>query len=200
MSKLSNKVPKLRYRPSGLRRKARNRQEKKDGAKIQRGDPPRRPRVDLAINAALFPGEDRAAYAALHYEMMKTYQPCLPPHFEVVARATGLIWRIRRIPAFEAAAFSATARSLGCSEESSSSEQPLGQSANVKDVWDALLKSGVLTKIAEYEVMLREQLKLATAELQEIMDWNLEKGILKGDMDYILSCAPDDPMWVYRRT
>lgn len=132
--------------------------------------------------------------------MMKVYQPCLPPHFEVVARATGLIWRIRRIPALEAAAFSTTARSLGYSEEALSSEHPQGQLANDKDVWDALFKSGVLTKIAEYEATLREQLKLATAELQGILDWNFEKGLFRNDMDYILSCAPDDPMWAYRRT
>jgi hypothetical protein len=40
----------------------------------------------------------------------------------VVARATALIWRLRRIPAFEAAVFNSTARSLGCFENLSNSQ------------------------------------------------------------------------------
>lgn len=196
MSNLDEKEAQAKRRIRRLRGRTSNRQA---GEKVVVDDgPPSRPRVDLAKNAPLCPGEDRAAYVALHYEMMKAYQPSLPSHFEVVARATGLIWRIRRIPALEAAAFDTTARSLGYSGAPLSLEGPeVGQSAKFEDVWDALFKSGLLTKIAEYEATLREQLKFATAELQEIMDWSFNNDVFRDNLQYTLSRAPDDPMWIY---
>lgn len=92
-------------KPPSARQKRKNAEARSRGARDCLG-------LDLTTNAPLFPGENHAAYVALHEEMKRAYRPDIPPHVEVVARAADLIWRLRRIPALEAAVFSATARSL----------------------------------------------------------------------------------------
>lgn len=197
MPNLSNKEPKANRRNTLSNVEPRSRKQKKVSAKVQSNGAQSYSRVDLVTNAALFPGEDRAAYAALHKEMKKIYQPDLPPHVEVVARATALIWRLRRIPAFEAAIFSATARSLGYVPEALNSEHsPEAQSANFGAVLDAMLKTDVFSKISQYEASLREQFKLAKAELQMVLDWNIKNGLHRGSIDYVEAVPPDDPDWL----
>lgn len=133
---------------------------------------PRRSRSNR--RPALFPGENHATYAALHGELKKLYRPETPLHVEAVARATDLIWRLRRIPAFEAALFNSTSRSLGRPAASSTEKYfPEGESTNFGYVLRAMLKTGALRKLAQYEATLRDQLTLAYSELEEILDEHL---------------------------
>jgi hypothetical protein len=156
-------------------------------------------RLESATNLGLFPGEDHAAYAALHDELKKLHRPETPLHVEVVARATALIWRLRRIPAFEAAVFNSTARSLGClTQLSSSKRSPEEQSANFGHVLSDVLKADALSKIAQYEAMLRDQLKLVYKELEEILDWHFRFDLERGSIDFVREDAPADPPWLIK--
>jgi hypothetical protein len=150
-----------------------------------------------STNRALFPGEDRTAYTALHDELKKLYRPETPLHVEVVARVTALIWRLRRIPAFEAAVFNATARSIGCPANPSHSKlSPEAQSADLGHVLSTMLKDDALSKIAQYEAMLREQLKLAYRELEEINDWHFRFDFERGTIGFVEARAAEDPVWI----
>jgi hypothetical protein len=152
-----------------------------------------------STNRALFPGEDHTAYTALHDELKKLYRPETPLHVEVVARVTALIWRLRRIPAFETAVFNATARSVGCPANPSHSKlSPEAQSADLGLVLSTMLKDDALCKIAQYEATLREQLKLAYRELEEINDWHFRFGFERGSIDFVEQDAPADPSWLVK--
>lgn len=122
---------------------------------------------------ALFPGEDAAAFHSLHDELKRTHRPETPFQSEVVARAATLIWRLGRIPAFEASVFNATASSLGHNEEWLNLKPEI-QSANFGQVLNVMFKTDALVKIAQYEAMLRDQLKLVHRELAEISDWHFK--------------------------
>jgi hypothetical protein len=187
---LSNKEPKAERRGTRASGRTRRLKQSKPDAKAQSKTAQSDPIANLATSSVLFPGEDRAGYAELHKEMKKIFQPDMPPHVEVVVRATALIWRLRRIPAFEAAIFSATAKSLGYAPEA------LAQSANFGAVLDAMLKTDAFSKISQYEASLREQFKLAKGELQMLMDWNIKNGLHRSSIDYVEAVLPDDPDWL----
>src|SRR5258708_4075602 len=62
-------------------------------------------KLEFTGECAIFPGEDQKAYVALNEQLKKEYVPVTPIHFELIDRATLLIWRLRRIRASEAAIF-----------------------------------------------------------------------------------------------
>ena len=57
----------------------------------------------LTATQVLIPGEDPAEYETLHQKMLNDYQPEGTAEVQLVERATSLLWRLRRVPAFEAA-------------------------------------------------------------------------------------------------
>lgn len=183
-SKEKKRVPRKQARL--LREKKKSAEDKAEIAQNAQG-------VQSRKNLALFPGEDHAAYAALHNELKKLHRPETPFHFEVVNRATALIWRLRRIPAFEAAVFNSTARSLECLADPSSS--PEAQSADVGLVLSEMLRTDAFSKIAQYEATLRDQLQLVYKELDEILDWHFKFDHDRGSIGFVEEEAPEDPPW-----
>lgn len=59
-----------------------------------------------------------------------------------------------------------------------------------------MLKTDALGKIAQYEAMLRDQLKLVYRELEEINDWHLRFDFERGSIDFVEQDAPADPPWL----
>jgi hypothetical protein len=95
----------------------------------------------------------------------------------------------------EAAVFSATARLLAANGSASERSSEFGP-PNVGDVLDAMLKDDTLGEIAHYESALREQLRLVSAELLNVMNWHLENDFLRDSVGYVEPKIPSDPEWL----
>ena len=59
------------------------------------------------------PGEDPLLYHKLHHELMVEYDPQTALQAELVSQLAGILWRIRRVPIFEAAILMSVQAELG---------------------------------------------------------------------------------------
>jgi hypothetical protein len=57
----------------------------------------------LTASTLVIAGEDPSQFEALRAELMQEHKPLSALEFELVERLSGLLWRLRRIPSFEAA-------------------------------------------------------------------------------------------------
>jgi len=127
----------------------------------------------VTARRALLPGEDGDIFDALYKDLFKKFQPDGPIETEMVASAASLMWRLRRIPAFEIALFHWISRFQGFSLPINT--DAVGQSAEFKSsnigyVLETMVSKDVLGKLTRYETTLTKQLKQTIYELQKFIE------------------------------
>ncbi len=137
----------------------------------------------LTSYSGLLPGETLEDFSDLRARVFAELAPDSAIEGEVVERIASLLWRLRRVPAFEAALLAWT---HACNEEASlftAGEPRLTQrfcdddrtfSASIKDILafgrslDGFLKGGVGGKLSRYENALQRQLSALMLELRRM--------------------------------
>lgn len=120
----------------------------------------------LTAEKLLIGDEDGARFNEFRAELFEQHKPRAPLEFELVERLAGILWRLRRVPFFEAAILDARQAQLedeaaNLSPGSESRPEPARELSN--DEWrvhvgQALLRDGVygdaLGKLARHEMTL----------------------------------------------
>ncbi len=132
----------------------------------------------LTSQRVLVPGEDAGEFQALREEMYRTLNPVGAVEIQLVERATALMWRLGRVPAFEAAFFHFKPQPLSRSDIEMERlrmgmrdelDKDLLRAANaVAEVLKVLLNRDVLTKLNRYEISLQRQLTMTLRDLRDL--------------------------------
>jgi hypothetical protein len=140
----------------------------------------------LTAKGVILPGEDRNELAALIDQMKEEFCPQGPAQIELITRATFLMWRLRRVPMFEAALFDWTSRTSNISRPNQNSlETELhDKSDDTGLVIRNILCNDLLNKLNRYELALAKQLRFVMGHF-EVMRRN-EK------INFIASLATHD--------
>lgn len=140
----------------------------------------------LTAQYALLPDEDPAEFDAFCEAMLISLAPEGPLEHQLVERATSLIWRLRRIPAFEVALIEwikqlkgrstdhdgcRKSDSLASISDSTDADRYSTASREVLELGRAfnwLLCADVTGKLGRYETDLQRHLSLTLKELREV--------------------------------
>jgi hypothetical protein len=130
---------------------------------------------------ALLPGEDPAQFDQFMEEMVASISPRGPLEHQLVLRAGGLLWRLRRIPSFEVALFERARGDIQGDPMGMNSLQLRVRKTIAKmdedkrDVYELgalaheLLSHDILRRLTHYEVTLSRQLSQILLELHQLM-------------------------------
>jgi hypothetical protein len=122
-------------------------------------------------------GEDLAQFDELRAELMEQYDPESALECELIERMTGLLWRLRRVPAFEAAIIGARqveVASFGSSEqyEEDEDDEEVVQGWWARSLGPALIRDGLcndaLGKMARHEMLLLLQERRHSEESENL--------------------------------
>ena len=136
--------------------------------------------------------EDPAKFEALSQELQLRFKPRDALEEELVGRVAGLLWRLKRVPVFEAALLDEQQRraadrmrfehldaplderlkELGCPIEYESN-QPREMQCLARGV-EKFLRNDLTSKLSTYEVRLQRQLRSALSELSAMQASTLE--------------------------
>jgi hypothetical protein len=133
-----------------------------------------------------FPDEDKDSYEALHVEMKNKHQPVLIHQFDSVERATELIWRLRKIAAWESVFFDGMKRAAN-----PRATHVVDVSARFSEFLEIVLCNNGLEKIAKYEAKLRDQAKEIDLELRELSVWRAANGLNYPTIEFALADPPE---------
>jgi hypothetical protein len=114
----------------------------------------------LTAEMHLVPGEDPQAFAELRNKVFEYYTPVGIFEVELADRLANLLWRVRRIPAFEGAV-------LGWLSQ--------GQDQSIGQALEIALSKNVFDKISRYEASLTNQLAETQERLVDLV--NLRRSI-----------------------
>jgi hypothetical protein len=149
----------------------------------------------LTATQVLIPGEDPAEYETRYQEMLNEYQPEGPAEVQLVERATSLLWRLRRVPAFEAALIKWSTSDPGRDEffDLTKITQIKRTSSAVAELGAAierLLSQDLIGKLSRYEATTQKQLSWTLMELRQLKSNrpNLAKVNQPGTRE--LACLP----------
>lgn len=147
----------------------------------------------LTAEELLLPGEDPANFEALHQGLLADLKPRGVLEAELVSEVVKLLWRIRRVPVFEAAL-------IRWQQETLENDAPLD--ALVAGTWHlnepleavpevptgriiaALLRTDLVGKLNRHEMNLQRKLGSALKQLQDIQARRAQ-GAASGDVEDI---------------
>ena len=140
-------------------------------------------RHGLTATQTMLPGEDEVEFSGLKSAMFRSLNPEGALENQLVERAASLIWRMRRIQAFEVALFQWTAHHQSqCFDDPADGDfealrnEPFEDAPTPKsarrvdrrpDVRDAL-KCGSPSRLSRYETSMQRQLSLTLRDLREM--------------------------------
>ena len=139
-------------------------------------------------HAVQIEGEDPSQFEELRFELFDAYEPQGAIEEQLVDMMAGILWRLRRVPALEAAVFSWMRRChqerslplLGPSEAGLSDQTRPGHDIEAATLTDTekqnlgravvhLVRDGdILDKLGRYETQLINQLGRVTTELERL--------------------------------
>lgn len=143
----------------------------------------------LTAQAVVIEGEDPAAFDHLQQQLVETFAPEGPIEADLVRRIVTLMWRLRRVPALEAALFSwvqfaqaeadsvdrdgpfsigAFSTAVTLAAPGGNRDQQDDQRALGRALETMLSKMDALTKLNRYEIQLMNQLKRSLDELKSL--------------------------------
>jgi hypothetical protein len=138
----------------------------------------------LTASQTMLPGEDPAEFAGLRESMFNSLKPLTDLEFQLVERIASLVWRLRRVQAFEvalmkwmaycqAATYDAPidAADLATVERRNESDDDiddLQDSLRAGRAFEALLSSDLTTKMTLYESRMQSQLSGVIKDLSEL--------------------------------
>lgn len=138
-------------------------------------------RHGLTATQAMLPGEDQSEFAALRAAMFTSLSPEGVLQNQLVERAASLIWRMRRVPAFEVALLEWTAYYQAARYDGGVPSAELGNDPdNLQPIGDlqdglklgrvveTLLSSDLVSKLGRYETAMQRQLTMTLHELREL--------------------------------
>ncbi len=139
----------------------------------------------LTARKVLLKGEDPCEYRRLHEATIAQLKPQGVLEQELVARMVSLLWRLRRVPVFEAALLAVLEQEpeqegdglmLGHfgsyeGEEEEGKEADLGLGRTIK----AFLKANFSGKLSRYETSLQKQLSALLPELRTMQERRLRQ-------------------------
>ena len=151
----------------------------------------------LTSHSGLLPGETLEDFSDLRARVFAELAPGSAIEIELAERIASLLWRLRRVPAFEAALLAWT---HACKEEASRftphepsltrrfwDEEP--SPASVKDILafgrslDAFLKGGLGGRLSRYENALQRQLSALMLDLRRMQARRKEQGSPQAGME-----------------
>ena len=131
----------------------------------------------------IIPGEDAQEHLNFRAQLMNAYKPKFRNEVEFVERIAGLLWRMKRIEAFESALLRWSAFQLAAEYDqvdydpdylrNEPTDELAGTDADLVDplrlgrLIDALLDSNAFGKLTRYETSLQRQLESTTRLLHE---------------------------------
>jgi hypothetical protein len=132
----------------------------------------------LTAQHALLPNEDVSEFERFRFDVHRELDPRGAVEIRLVETAASLMWRLRRVPAFEAALFARTAaiREIAIKREaaevlSRDSETDCAdrrRSFALGSIVDALLRNDTLSNLDRHESSLLKKLMLTLKELREL--------------------------------
>ena len=138
-------------------------------------------RHGLTATQAMLPGEDPSEFAGLRSAMFASIKPEGALENQLVERAASLVWRMRRVPAFEVALLEWTAyyqaecydggadrADLGNDPDNLQPVEDLEDGLKLGRVIETLLASDLASKLSRYETAMQRQLSLTIKDLQEL--------------------------------
>jgi len=133
----------------------------------------------LTAQGVILPSEDRNELAALLEQMKMEFCPRGPAQIELITRATFLMWRLRRVPVFEAALFDWTSRTSNISRPNQNSlETELhDKSDDAGLVIKNILCNDLLNRLNRYELALARQLRFVMNHF-EVMRRNEQASLI----------------------
>src|SRR5208337_2654673 len=125
----------------------------------------------LTARHALLSGEDTEKYRSLRAGLSAEFRPSTKLEHELVERSASLIWRLRRIPIFEAALLA----SIEESDLSDLFDFKASEKARLGETVKEFLNEGFSIKLGRYETSLQRQLLSLLKELRDLQDRRLAR-------------------------
>ena len=137
----------------------------------------------LTASQTMVPGEDPVEFAGLRESLFNSLKPLNDLEFQLVERIASLIWRIRRVTAFEVALMRRTARRQAATYDAPVDAADLAtverrnDPDDIDDLEDslragraieALLSADLTTKMTLYEARMQRQLSLVLKDLSDL--------------------------------
>jgi hypothetical protein len=132
----------------------------------------------------MLPGEDPAEFAGLRESLFNSLKPLNDLEFQLVERIASLIWRLRRVQAFEvalikwmahcqAATYDAPIDAAELSDVERRNDpdndiDDLEDSLRAGRAFEALLNADLTTKMTLYETRMQRQLSLVMKDLSDL--------------------------------
>ena len=140
-------------------------------------------RHGLTATQTMLPGEDEVEFAGMKGAMFRSLNPEGALENQLVERAASLIWRMRRVQAFEVALFQWTAHHQSqCFDDPSDGDfaalqnEPFEEAPypNLRDgltvgrMIEALLSADLTSRLSRYETSMQRQLSSTLRDLREM--------------------------------
>ena len=140
-------------------------------------------RHGLTATQTMLPGEDEVEFSGLKSAMFRSLNPEGALENQLVERAASLIWRMRRIQAFEVALFQWTAHHQSqCFDDPADGDfealrnEPFedAPTPNLRDglivgrMFETLLSADLTSRLSRYETSMQRQLTLTLRDLREM--------------------------------
>lgn len=164
-------------------------------------------RHGLTATQTMLPGEDITEFQGLRGAMFSSLEPQGALENQLVERAASLIWRMRRVQAFEVALFQWAAHyqaqryddpldagdvALRNDPDEEAAYPNLRDGLTLGRMFEALLSADLTSKLSRYESAMQRQLSLTLKELREMQRPRVEARIAeaKAEADSQRSRAP----------